>query len=303
MYLHNDKEGFAAFVNLSAERTNIAAQIIEKDYYVSMILRFLSQKMPFVVFKGGTSLSKCYKAIKRFSEDIDITIDTLLSQGQKKKLKYALVEAAEELGLCILNLDDTRSRRDYNQYKMEYKSIFEMEDIPIASTVLVETSFTAVAFPMVMMPVTSYVGEAVMAEKPEILEEYGLESFDMKVQGIERTLADKVFAICDYYLQKRMKRYSRHIYDIYKILPLVEMNDDFKNLVNEVREVRKRSSICPSAQDGVDIPSLLQTIIEQKVYKEDYQNVTEALLEEEVSYDTAILAVEQIRASGMFGKE
>lgn len=39
-----------------------------------------------IVFKGGTSLSKCHKAINRFSEDIDITIDTAISQGQKKKL-------------------------------------------------------------------------------------------------------------------------------------------------------------------------------------------------------------------------
>ena len=72
--------------------------------------------MPYIVFKGGTSLSKCHKVIRRFSEDIDITIDTLLSQGQKKKIKQAIVDSAQELGMTIENLDETRSRRDYNRY-------------------------------------------------------------------------------------------------------------------------------------------------------------------------------------------
>lgn len=74
-------------------------QIIEKDYYVTMLLRVLAEKIPYIVFKGGTSLSKCHKVIKRFSEDIDITIDMLLSQGQKKRFKQVIVETAEELGL------------------------------------------------------------------------------------------------------------------------------------------------------------------------------------------------------------
>lgn len=300
MYLHEDKERFEALINISAERTDFTAQVIEKDYYVSMILRLLSHKMPFVVFKGGTSLSKCHKVIKRFSEDIDIAVDSALSQGQKKKMKSAIVEVAEELGMSVLNMDDTRSRRDYNQYQMGYKSVFELEDIPISSIVLVETSYTAVSFPTVEMPVTSYVGEVVMVENPKIMDELHLETFEMKVQSVERTLADKVFAICDYYLQKRIKKHSRHIYDIYKLLPHVEMNDDFKKLVKEVRELRKCYSICPSAQDDIDISSLLQQIIEQQVYKDDYRNVTEALLEEDITYETAISAVEQIREKGVF---
>ena len=130
--------------------------------------------------------------------------------------------------------------------------------------------------------------------------EYHIEPFEMKVQGLDRTLADKVFAICDYYLQNRIKKHSRHIYDIYKLLPLVEVNENFKKLVEEVRTVRKCSNICPSAQDDADVAELLQTIIEQKIYKEDYQNLTEALLEEEVSYETAIQAIEKILASGIF---
>lgn len=76
---------------------------------MTMILRELPERLNFVVFKGGTSLSKCYKAIKRFSEDIDITIDSKLSQGQMKKLKEVIKDIALRLGLTIPNIDETRS--------------------------------------------------------------------------------------------------------------------------------------------------------------------------------------------------
>lgn len=115
-YLHSDREQFRDAIDLAYEQTGVMVQAIEKDYYVTMLLRLLAQRMPYIVFKGGTSLSKCHKVIRRFSEDIDITIDTLLSQGQKKKIKQAIVESAEELGMTIENLDETRSRRDYNRY-------------------------------------------------------------------------------------------------------------------------------------------------------------------------------------------
>lgn len=85
MYLHKNNEQFLNAIELAYEQTGIMAQAIEKDYYVTMLLRLLSEKMPYIVFKGGTSLSKCHKVIQRFSEDIDITIDTQISQGQRRK--------------------------------------------------------------------------------------------------------------------------------------------------------------------------------------------------------------------------
>ena len=65
-YLHENKEEFINAVNLASERFHILPIVAEKDYYVTMILRGLSESMGFVVFKGGTSLSKCHKAIKLF---------------------------------------------------------------------------------------------------------------------------------------------------------------------------------------------------------------------------------------------
>lgn len=263
-YLHNDREQFKDAIYLAYDQTGIMVQAIEKDYYVTMLLKLLSEKIPYIVFKGGTSLSKCHKVIKRFSEDIDITIDTTLSQGQKKKVKQAIVDSADELGMVIENLEDTRSRRDYNRYVIAYDSVIPMESAALKSAVLLETSYTAVSFPTVLLPVHSYIGEMMEKEAPDAISDFMLTPFEMKVQGIDRTLADKVFAVCDYYLEGKVTKHSRHLYDIYKLLPLVPQNEDFKELVHEVREVRSHSSICPSAAAEVDIPKLIEKIIEEK---------------------------------------
>lgn len=299
-YLHNNREQFQDAIAIAYEQTGVMTQIIEKDYYVTMLLQRLADKMPYIVFKGGTSLSKCHKVIKRFSEDIDITIDTVLSQGQKKKVKQAIVESTEELGMSIENLDEIKSRRDYNRYVITYESVIPLENSMLKATVILETSYTAVSFPTVILPVRSYIGNMVEKEAPQLLEEFRLLPFPMKVQGIDRTLADKVFAVCDYYLQGKTQRHSRHLYDIYKILPLVPLNENFRELVREVRAIRGQSNICPSAQNEVNISLLLMEIIEKKVYKNDYDNLTIQLLEERVSYEMVIKALEKIVDSKVF---
>lgn len=79
VYLHEDREQFLQALRLTYKQTRQMMQIIEKDYYVTVLLKLLAEKIPFIVFKGGTSLSKCHKVIRRFSEDIDLTINVSLS--------------------------------------------------------------------------------------------------------------------------------------------------------------------------------------------------------------------------------
>lgn len=299
-YLHENREEFENAVNLASKHFHILPVIVEKDYYVTMILRKLSEDQGFVVFKGGTSLSKCHKVIKRFSEDIDITIDSKLSQGQMKNLKASIKKIAAELGLSIPNIDETRSRRSYNRYVLEYQSVLPKPDDAVQTAVLMETSFAEVSFPTVVLPVHNYIGNMMIEEAPEELENFYLNSFDMKVQGLDRTLADKIFAICDYYMQGKVKKHSRHIYDIYKLLQIVPQTEEFKTLVREVRDVRAMTNICPSAQPGVNVPQMLDFLVKNEIYKEDYENITSRILEENVSYDTAIEAVRKIAASEMF---
>lgn len=87
MLLHNEKELFREAVISTAEELGLVVPIVEKDYYVTIILKKLSMECPESVFKGGTSLSKCHHVIDRFSEDIDIAFSNKLSQGMRKHLK------------------------------------------------------------------------------------------------------------------------------------------------------------------------------------------------------------------------
>ena len=113
MLLHNDKELFREVIISTAEELGLVVPIVEKDYYVTMILKLLSEVCPECVFKGGTSLSKCYHAIDRFSEDVDIAFSNNLTQGMRKKLKNETIAGISDvLRMPISDWENTRSRRD-----------------------------------------------------------------------------------------------------------------------------------------------------------------------------------------------
>lgn len=84
-YLHSEREQFRDAIDLAYDQTGVMVQAIEKDYYVTMLLRLLAQKMPYIVFKGGTSLSKCHKVIRRFSEDVDNVLVWCNREGRLRK--------------------------------------------------------------------------------------------------------------------------------------------------------------------------------------------------------------------------
>ena len=298
-FLHNNPALFSQAINLSVSKTGLRPEIIEKDYYVTMLLSLLSKQIPHLVFKGGTSLSKCYKAINRFSEDIDLSMSSLLSQGQRRKVKESIVQTCNMLNLAILNLDKIRSRRDYNRYEIGYNPV-QASDQPIQPTVIIETSYTTISFPVLNLDVHSYIGDIIADEAPEHLDRFNLAPFTMEVQGLDRTLADKIFAVCDYYLQDKPTGHSRHLYDIKKLLPLVPLDKNFKKLMQEVRTSRMVSPVCPSAQPNIDICELLKKIIEENTYRNDYETITERLLGEPLSYDNAIEALIIISESEIF---
>ena len=79
MLLHKDREQFEAILNAVSDELKVPVSIVEKDYYVTMILKQLAMRTEGCVFKGGTSLSKCHHAIDRFSEDIDISFSGMSS--------------------------------------------------------------------------------------------------------------------------------------------------------------------------------------------------------------------------------
>ena len=123
------------------------------------------------------------------------------------------------------------------------------------------------------------------------------EPFQITTQTIERTLIDKVFAICDYYMRGELERHSRHLYDIYKIVNLIGVTEEMRGLIPKVRKVRSELEICPSAKDNVDVTGILNEIIEKEVYKKDYEEITFGLLFVPETYDTVITGVKQLADS------
>ncbi len=303
MILHNDKELFEQAVLRASDDMGIEAGIIEKDYFVTLMLKEIVKSQPDILFKGGTSLSKCYKLINRFSEDIDLNLigDEKPGESKRKNLKKHIVAATDKYGFAILNYDEIRSRRDFNKYIIDFPSIFEISGIK--PHLIIETAIFFRSYPYKEMEASSLIYDYLLkAGLNDVIEKYSLEPFKINVQTADRTLVDKVFALCDYYLSDRITEHSRHIYDIYKLLEVVELNDELKSLAESVRQERTINKTCLSAAEGVDINALLGEIIDKKVYKDDYESITEVLLYDSVDYQTALSGVKRVVESGVFKK-
>lgn len=293
--LHNDKETFEQVILKVANETGIEPSIIEKDYYVTLFLKKIVELQPNIIFKGGTSLSKCYKVINRFSEDIDLNIDTQSkpTEGQRKKLKENIVSIIDEFGFTLDNADNVRSRRNYNRYIIDYPTVFSSNFLK--EHLIIETAVYIKAYPCERLQATSIIYDYLKQNGYEdLIQKYGLEPFELNVQTASRTLIDKLYALGDYYLSDAVQEHSRHIYDIFKLSDIVSLDANLKQLVSEVFDERKPHEQCRSAKDGIDMNVLLQEIIDKDIYKKDYENITEKMLFEDVPYSTAIKTLQKI---------
>ena len=94
MYLHKERETFREIIEQTANYNGRTPEVVEKDYYVTLILKLLAEQLELCVFKGGTSLSKGFHVIDRFSEDIDITFKEHIGESRRKKLKNVVLDKA-----------------------------------------------------------------------------------------------------------------------------------------------------------------------------------------------------------------
>ena len=299
--LHHNRETFEQVILRVAENKKIAPEIIEKDYYVTLFLKRIKELQPNLIFKGGTSLSKCYKLINRFSEDIDLNIETEAkpTEGQRKKLKVNIVSVIDEFGFVLSNPDKVHSRRDYNKYIIDYPTVFNSDYLK--ENLIVETAVYIKAYPCKEMQATSIIYDYLKENGYDnLIAEYNLEPFNVNVQAAERTLIDKLYALGDYYLCDAVQEHSRHIYDIYKLLDIVELNDELRMLAKAVFDERKGHPNCHSAKDDIDMNKLLQEIIDSDAYKKDYQDITEKIVFDNIGYSTAIKALQTVVDSKLF---
>lgn len=299
--LHNEKDTFEQLILRTSEYLEVKAEIVEKDYFVTLFLKRIASVMPDIVFKGGTSLSKCYHIIKRFSEDIDLNLQSEMkpTQSKKKQLKTNITQIINELEFELTNADTIKSRRDYNRYIIDYPS--SLSASYLKEQLIVETAIYQRAYPTKKMTADSLVYQYLHDHSYEdFIDQYDLQPFELNVQTAERTMLDKLYALADYYMLKTTTEHSRHIYDIYKLSEIVTVNDTLKALARSVADERRPHKMCLSVQNGTNVTEVLRGIIDKKIYKDDYNAITVPLLFESVSYDVAVSALEDILQNGIF---
>jgi len=303
MNLHNDIERFKDIIELTGEAmSHIGVAKIEKDYYLTLFLKELIQVQEGIVFKGGTSLSKCYKAIDRFSEDMDLNFATPTGSPtfyQKQEIVNNVKDVITKLGLRLNYPERIRDTNEVNQYYIRYQRNFK--DIGIKQFVIAEIVVHIESFPTETKNIScilyDYLNENGGGSE---IERYGLQPFSVKVQTLERTFIDKVYALADYAISGKITDHSRHIYDLYKIYPRITFDDNFKLLISEVVKVRKPLKYSHSLKNGVNLQEVLHNIIHERVFEFDYNNRTARLLYSLVPYSEAIKVISQVIQDGYF---
>ena len=299
MEIYKNRELFEQLILKVSQDLSINETIVEKDFYVTLILKELVKRCPDIVFKGGTSLSKCYKLVNRFSEDIDISYEENATESKRRLINHTIIEIVDDLGFELQNREDIKSRLDFNRFEIAYPAIFKLD--ALKDKVIIETVFSIRAYPTEKKIATSIIYDYLDNNNLlDSFEEFKHEPFNVNAQSLKRTFIDKLFAICDYYLSGTIKEHSRHLYDIYKLVPYVQLNEEFSELVRQIREDRKEKRGCISADEKYNINELLKKIIEEETYKSDYKNITEKILYETVSYEEVIIAIKKIIDSNVF---
>lgn len=214
-------------------------------------------------------------------------------------MKASIVNVIQKLDLTLTNPDDVKSLRDYNRYIVDYPSVLGTSYLK--ENLIVETAVYQRAYPTVRKTASSLIYDYLLSGGfTDFINEYGLEPFELNVQAIEGTFIDKLYALADYYIANSTTEHPRHIYDIYKLLSVVSIDDNLKSLAKSVTEERKPHSRSLSVQDEVNINKVLREIIDKKTYADDYKAITEALLFENVPYETAVSALVIVLDSGLF---
>ena len=240
MNLHKDSEIYRDAIKATAQQKNIREIYIEKDYWVTYALHaiFHSNMKDLAVFKGGTSLSKCYQAINRFSEDIDIVVfqDEGLSNSQMDKRVRRVSKILDDTILEEVEVKDiTKKRGQFRKVAYEYdKNGYRQDFGQVRDKIIVEVSRLGHFEPYEKIEVNSLINEMIESTgKDELIDKYGLQPFTLNVLRIERTFCEKIMSLVrfsyadDPYQELSMK--IRHIYDLHMLLKKPKVQDFFKS--------------------------------------------------------------------------
>ncbi|MCG8532622.1 MAG: nucleotidyl transferase AbiEii/AbiGii toxin family protein [Desulfovibrionales bacterium] len=227
MILHEDEKIFQDAIVATAQHFGIPEVYIEKDYWVSLVLKelFASEISDQVVFKGGTSLSKCHHLIERFSEDVDLVVFRVGNEADnqlKKKLKII----GKVVNKIIPEIDVpgyTNKRGMIRKTVHQYQKAFNGDLGQVGESIVVEASWLGNSEPFSKKSVTCYIQEFIEKNGPhELLEKYELAAFDVQALSVRRTFCEKIMSLVRFSLtgdpNEELPNKVRHIYDLHLMM-------------------------------------------------------------------------------------
>jgi len=253
MNLHHHSEAFRELVELAANHFGYEQSHVEKDYWICKILKELafSKYSKNVYFKGGTSLSKSYKLINRFSEDLDLFVfsgnRTSSKQSEKtltRSVSHFIVENNSEMYVEELSKIGGDFRKLAFSYEAHYESSGLKENLEVELKCSTLEDKSAMYYPVQRLPIQPIVAEYLQAkENKEIISRFEIDVFDMQTIDPKRTLCDKISRLTrlsfndDY--EMLIAKHIRDVYDIHCLLNKPEyvdfiQSDEFLNAMLQV---------------------------------------------------------------------
>lgn len=250
MKLHNYKQAFEGAIVATAQHFGIAEIYIEKDYWVTLALKqiFLDKNSKDIaVFKGGTSLSKCFKIIDRFSEDIDMVVireDGESDNSLKRKLKK-VTNAVDAVMTAIPEhpLENKRGKIRkvvYGYEKVGVKGAYGQ----VRDQIILEVSSLGNFQPSERVSIHSMITQFIATtNNPDLIKEYELEPFKVTVINMERTFCEKIISLVRFSYSENpfadLANKVRHTYDLHQLLQEKRISsflisDDFEVMLLQV---------------------------------------------------------------------
>jgi predicted nucleotidyltransferase component of viral defense system len=284
-YLNAHKQ-FNLFLKQTSEKMGLSIGVIEKDYWVTRVLRelALSEFANEFIFKGGTSLSKIwFDDFGRFSEDIDILLTT------KSKHRSDMIKRLREFvnfvdlinGIDFIKENSTNLDEDKigGKFYYKYAGIYS-NDIPefIKREILLEPGYRGGSYPTIKKEMNSFVASTILShyenQVPSELLEYtdDINPFSLQVLGPERIFLEKLEAIKNSYNKGKIVEATRHYYDLYNLIKLEEIQN-LKNNPNEISEILEDISINSKKYYRVKEPSTLESIKTCEALFKDFSEI------------------------------
>lgn len=239
MKLHLDRVAFQFIVDEISKKCSIRRDVLEKDYYVTLLLKELSKKdhQAYAYFKGGTALYKALKTIRRFSEDIDLTVyieDCPTASQEKKRLENAALKFSSlEKGETLEN------HRGSITCEYLYESMYTLDTDDVLQRfgrVKIEATSFTVSEPTDKITIVPHLYELANDEEQRIMRNmYDVQPFEIETISLERIFIDKVFASQFYFERNNYSDVAKHVYDLTVLLD----NEKIKTFLNDTNCVQK----------------------------------------------------------------